>query len=1118
MDYKKGGVCSFLLPFQVEKGSDYTHTSIIKPTGSFYIPVDILDEFYKIYHKAIEFGEDLYLTEKHRDISPILVDLDFRFDKSIGLLRKITDDHIKKIVDCYVRCIRLYVDHEFHVYVLLKPKPVVDKEVIKDGIHLIVPEVVTKSPVQFLIRKLVLSECDKIFGDLGIINSYDNMIDEAVIEKNNWQMYGSKKPNCDNYQITKIFYVDKDGNKIDQVIERNVPYAEILSIRNKYDVSKIKPEKIEEVEEFSKECLKKKKPKVIPIMLQTTQNNKKNTYDNLDIINKLVDILTPSRADVYMDWIRVGWCLRTIDYRLVDKWVEFSKTSPKYKDGECEKLWNYMKDDGLGVGTLHMWAKQDNLEAYKEIMKKDLSTLIFRSKNCSHHDVACVVHHMFKYDFVCCSISKNIWYEFRHHRWIKCDAGHALRAKISTDVCREYMNHGAIYGQRGAAALDDEEEQTRCAETAKKMNEIALKLKQTAFKDNIMKECKELFFVEKFEEKLDSRCTLIGFENGIYDLETFEFREGRADDYVSFSTGINYIEYDREHPIALEVNDFLSKVLTKSHVREYVLLLLASFLNGAVKEERFHIWTGSGCFAAGTPILMYSGESKSVESIVPGDILMGDDSTPRVVQHLFNGVSDMYKISPNNGEPFIVNGEHKLVVKDESNNQKIMTVHQYLNIDKSIRSHFTMYRPNIVHFPNIPTKNCPYSVGHNFMKEEYLSNEYKFNSVDVRKKLLAGIIDGFGVYNLESCQISININVDSSLAKDIIFVVRSLGIVCYVNKNHLIINDLPNDIPCFLQKVHKRLPPKQYGEHYTFTVTRVDDGEFFGFELDGNHLFLKGDGDFTVLSNSNGKSKTIDLFEQSFGEYCCKLPITLLTQKRAASNAATSEVARTKGKRFACLQEPSEDEKLNVGLMKELTGGDKIQARQLFSEPIEFKPQFKMILTCNTLPNVPSDDGGTWRRIRVVEFGSKFCDNPDLEKSNEFKIDTELSEKFGGWKEYFMSLLIEYYKKYIQNGITEPDEVLECTKEYQKNNDTFLEFIEQECERSEEDFISYNDVFSSFKTWCKENHIQMIVNKKTVFVKSVAKTLGKIVQMGKVEGWKGWRFKQNDTLNDELDI
>ena len=35
---------------------------------------------------------------------------------------------------------------------------------------------------------------------------------------------------------------------------------------------------------------------------------------------------------------------------------------------------------------------------------------------------------------------------------------------------------------------------------------------------------------------------------------------------------------------------------------------------------------------------------------------------------------------------------------------------------------------------------------------------------------------------------------------------------------------------------------------------------------------------------------------------------------------------------------------------------------------------------------------GLWRRIRVVEFLSKFCDNP--KKPNEFAMDLELSDKF----------------------------------------------------------------------------------------------------------------------------
>ena len=56
---------------------------------------------------------------------------------------------------------------------------------------------------------------------------------------------------------------------------------------------------------------------------------------------------------------------------------------------------------------------------------------------------------------------------------------------------------------------------------------------------------------------------------------------------------------------------------------------------------------------------------------------------------------------------------------------------------------------------------------------------------------------------------------------------------------------------------------------------------------------------------------------------------------------------RSKGKRFAYLEESNENDKMNIGLLKEFTGGDKITARGLYAEPIDFKPQFKMLLLCN---------------------------------------------------------------------------------------------------------------------------------------------------------------------------
>eukprot|EP00798_Chlamydomonas_sp_ICE-L_P002708 gene2708-biopygen7865 len=222
-----------------------------------------------------------------------------------------------------------------------------------------------------------------------------------------------------------------------------------------------------------------------------------------------------ARADCYNEWVRVGWCLRNIDHRLLDKWEEFSQQSPKYVNTECARLWNKMRTGGLGIGTLHMWAKHDNPEAYLNLIRNDLHSLIMQSSNGTHYDVARVVHHMYRYDYVCASIKMRIWYEFRNHRWHETDSAYTLRGKISTQV-----------------------------------------LKKTAFKDNVMRECCELFHgPKKFCDLLDSNCSLVGFENGVYDLERFEFRDGRPDDYITFSTGCAYTPIPiATTPVVAEIN------------------------------------------------------------------------------------------------------------------------------------------------------------------------------------------------------------------------------------------------------------------------------------------------------------------------------------------------------------------------------------------------------------------------------------------------------------------------------------------------------------------------------------------------------------------------------------
>ena len=233
-------------------------------------------------------------------------------------------------------------------------------------------------------------------------------------------------------------------------------------------------------------------------------------------------------------------------------------------------------------------------------------------------------------------------------------------------------------------------------------------------------------------------------------------------------------------------------------------------------------------------------------------------------------------------------------------------------------------------------------------------------------------------------------------------------------------------------------------------------------------------------SGGNGKSKLIELAQMVLGEYACGLPVSLITSKRASSNSATPEMERTKGVRLVVMQEPEADENINIGLMKELTGNDKIIARGLYKEPVEFVPQYKLLLMCNDLPNIPSNDDGTWRRLEVVDFISKFVGEEDYDKLDEkrhvYKRDKEMRKKLPAWKLIFFGILLEEWMKYDVDGITVPPQVNSKTKSYRSANDIVSQWIEQSCEISGNETkngvmkapTSFQDLWDDFDEWCKD--------------------------------------------------
>ena len=851
MSFNKSGQNSlhaFTQNYRTVKSSAFTHTSMMSPISSFYIPGPDEDKFLQLYNDALKRKEVMYMTEKHRDISPILIDLDFRYpDETTFLKRQYSIDAIKKLVKTYLEEVSKYVcESKFEVYIMEKTKPVryEKKKVIKDGVHIVIPNVVTNLSLQLMLREQMLEKLSFIETEANSINNIDDIFDKAVIDKNNWMMYGSCKPYNEPYLITHHITINiNQDNEITEHtnrIDKDKPwlYTDILSIRNKYEESEYCEAHKDLIEKMEFAYQDQKIKRTIINKSQQSKENKKIVQScSFEMAEKLINILSVGRADNYDSWIRVGWCCRNIDNRLLNSWISFSKKSSKFVDeDECEQAWRYMKESGLGIGTLCMWAKNDNPDQYESIVSQSLYSCLMASSSNTDYDIATAIYHKFKQDFVCASIKNKSWYFYKDHRWVKCEEGYLLKMKMSIEMAKEYYKIGSDFAQRSSDATD-QDEQERCAKKRERFFGIGDKMKKTDFKDKMLKESASHFFNEKFEDDLlDANTNLIGFQNGVYDLSCMEFREGHPEDYISFSTKINYVEYNPDDPYIDQIMDFMSKVLPKKDVREYVLALMASMLDGNNKEEKFYIWTGHG---------------------------------------------------------------------------------------------------------------------------------------------------------------------------------------------------------------------------------------------------------------SNGKSKCIELLEKVLGDYACTFNISLLTNKRVGSSQTNSELVRAKGRRFAVLQEPEEGEKMNAGFMKELSGNDKIIARGLYKESIEFKPQFKMVLTCNHLPQVPPEDGGTWRRIRLVEFTSHFCENPNPENENEFHIDRELAFKFDDWKESFMGLLIHYYKSYKEYGIHEPEDVLKCTRQYQRSNDVIGEFIDAFIKKETGARIDLDDIYEEYKEWHKTESIQGRILRKKGLREYIDKNLTK---------------------------
>lgn len=266
-------------------------------------------------------------------------------------------------------------------------------------------------------------------------------------------------------------------------------------------------------------------------------------------------------------------------------------------------------------------------------------------------------------------------------------------------------------------------------------------------------------------------------------------------------------------------------------------------------------------------------------------------------------------------------------------------------------------------------------------------------------------------------------------------------------------------------------------------------------------------------SGSNGKSMLMNLCAAAFGDYACKAPISLLTQQRNKSAAAAPELVRMKGRRFVTMQEPDEQVPLNTGLMKELASCEKITARDLYAgskQMIDFDIQARFHLACNEKPKVNTTDGGTWRRLVVIDFPSKFVHDPKA--PNELPIDDTIVQKVVSeeWATCFLTYLIHLYKEGKGfRKLSPPQEVMAYTNEYKEDSDAIAKFMSEFFHPLEPpagdgpvEGVTWTQIQAEFSRWKRENEVRAGVTELRKRIESQYGVLPKHAHTG----WTSFRF------------
>lgn len=610
----------------------YTHVSL--SGGKYSMPRQELEKFWSAYCQDISDGKYVYeLGEKPGRELPVIGDIDLKIEVTsediIDTPELYTMDTVKNIVGVYQDVLRDTIipdditEQDLNCVVLTKEPYTIEegsKIILKHGFHIHFPYIFlerTQQDIHIIPRVKKLAKERAVFNYLN----FDEHATDKIIDANCisvcWLLYGSKKSGSDMkpylYKTTldsSLDEIDIDDAFTGYFIFNERQKAINIVGKVKYYLPRILSTLVFSRDNYIKTlkhnlAVINKKPIVEKKLIEKKIFDKKTYEETLKDCERLMGMLADYRADDYTEWMTVGWCLYSIsngEDEGFNLWDKFSQRSDKYKEGECTKLWEKMYPDDFTIGTLKFFASMDNPQKYAEFKADKVQKIISESADATHYSIAKILFEEHGGLYICASIRNNIWYNFNGIYWEESECGVSLKSKISTEIASKYKKerknlYKKLAGDNQDGVSTDMDADKKANEKVKKLSQTIKMLETNAFKEGIMKECRELFYNKKFVEKLNQRRDLMAFKNGVYDLSAAiefpnkcAFRRGLPEDYISKCNPNNYKEYSLDHPKVQKVVEIFRKIFPDKELFDFFFTINSEIFYGGNKRKICQFW------------------------------------------------------------------------------------------------------------------------------------------------------------------------------------------------------------------------------------------------------------------------------------------------------------------------------------------------------------------------------------------------------------------------------------------------------------------------------------------------------------------------------------------------